>query len=179
MADWPPPSYKSEVIVVSWVRNIKNTSSILLQGEPIVPSSSLWYLGIRLDCGLTFQIHIEEIAQKAAIVGAEVGRLMPNIGGQRGARRGSTGGIASGLGQSPLHHQQRLWSTFWNIALQISDALPALEIFLFSTFFCIFSPSFSKEKLDWDFPLSALTGETLLSLFLVFLLEDTGSKWYR
>ncbi len=52
-------AHKSEGLGVSRRRNVKNISPILLQGESTVPSSSLRYLGIHLDHGLTFRTHNE------------------------------------------------------------------------------------------------------------------------
>ncbi len=71
---------KSEALVVSRRRNVKNPSPVLLRGEEVTPGSSLRYLGMHLDRGLTFRQHIEKSARKAAVISTQVGRLLPNIG---------------------------------------------------------------------------------------------------
>jgi retron-type reverse transcriptase len=58
-----------------------------LMGQRIPYQTSLKYLGVVLDHRLSFKQHVEYATQRAHKVASEVGRLMPNIGGPKSARR--------------------------------------------------------------------------------------------
>ncbi len=51
----------SEALVDTRGGNIKKPPPILLQGTVVTPSSTLWYLGMHLDCGLAFWQYINGV----------------------------------------------------------------------------------------------------------------------
>lgn len=73
---------------VFFTRRRKLTPPLLnIAGRDITYTRSLRYLGVQLDDKLTFAVHTEKAAAKAARTAEQLARLMPNIGGPRPNRR--------------------------------------------------------------------------------------------
>lgn len=68
-------------------RNKYVEPALTLKGAPLVLSKSMKYLGIIVERFFLYKEHIKYAAAKAQNIMTSLGRLMPNIGGPRQARR--------------------------------------------------------------------------------------------
>lgn len=106
---------KCEVLVVSRRSNLYPTEQLVMDGTPLHKTDLLRYLGIYLDRRLTFAQHIEVACAKAAKATAEVGRLLPNVGGPKASRRRLLCSVAT----SVLMYGAPIWGkVFWTAKTQ-------------------------------------------------------------
>lgn len=77
---------KTEAVLVTDKRAF-NFPCITSNGVSISWSRQITYLGVEIDHRLSFGPHICKTADKAATIGSNLSRLMPNIGGPKEAKR--------------------------------------------------------------------------------------------
>lgn len=77
---------KTEVILMTR-SHIQLEMSMQIGDVSLVTRKNLKYLGVRLDCRLTYWPHIKDVATKAAKVAGMLSRLMANIGGPTQSKR--------------------------------------------------------------------------------------------
>lgn len=77
---------KTEAVIFSRRRRFE-VPPLRLLGTDVPYSKSMRYLGVQLDHKLRFTEHVTLAAERASRVGAQLGRLMPNIGGPKSSRR--------------------------------------------------------------------------------------------
>lgn len=78
--------HKTEAVLISGKRKIE-TLSIKVGSTEFRSSQAINYLGIMIDCRLSFNKHLEYACKKATGVANAWARIMPNIGGPRQSRR--------------------------------------------------------------------------------------------
>ena len=77
---------KTETLLVTDKRSFKYPRIVLGEHE-VEWKTSIKYLGVQLDRRLSFGKHLKIASAKAIQCGANLARLMPNIGGPREAKR--------------------------------------------------------------------------------------------
>jgi len=60
---------------------------IEIRAGPVTVSTEMTYFDITMDKTLLFKVHVRRATEKAERVGAQLARLMPNVGGPRKPRR--------------------------------------------------------------------------------------------
>ncbi|KAF6212789.1 hypothetical protein GE061_010498 [Apolygus lucorum] len=77
---------KTEIVLLTRKRIDRNIQ-MLVDGQSIITSDVIKYLGVMLDVKLSFWAHICKAADRAAAVVGRLGRLMANIGGPSPSKR--------------------------------------------------------------------------------------------
>lgn len=101
---------KTEVVVFT-NRYKFDVPRIVLDGQAIQPKNDMKYLGMVVERSPLFKAHVEAAANKAEKMANALGRLMPNLGGPKEARR-SCLYQSQCLFSSTVHHpgrEQCLW----------------------------------------------------------------------
>ena len=101
---------KTEALLVTDSRCFQYQRVVLREHE-VEWKTSIKYLGVQLDRKLSFGEHLRIAATKAIQCGANLARLMPNIGGPREAKRR--------LVASVVHSKLLYAAPVWANALQI------------------------------------------------------------
>ncbi|XP_050443998.1 uncharacterized protein LOC126847657 [Adelges cooleyi] len=99
---------KTVAIVMTSKRNFRDPVFIL-HNEPINLSRTVRYLGVELSSNLGFREHLLVVKNKASRTAGALGRLMPNVGGPKPAKRV--------LLTSVVHSQLLYASPVWDKAL--------------------------------------------------------------
>lgn len=68
-----------------------------VMGARIETTSTIKYLGVTLDRGMTFAPHVKEVAARAAKTASALARLMPNKGGPRSSKRRILGSVTHSI----------------------------------------------------------------------------------
>lgn len=98
---------KTEAVVLTSKRKLSEIQ-FEIDGVMINPRESIRYLGVWLDKRLSFNAHVEKVAQKAERTAAALSRIMPNIGGPRAAKRRAIACV--------VHSQILYASPIWSVA---------------------------------------------------------------
>ena len=100
---------KTEALLATNRRSF-SPPQILLGGLEVQWSRSLKYLGMQLDRRLSFGEHLKIVSAKAIECGANLARLMPNIGGPREAKRR----LVASVVHSKLLYAAPVWASAIN-----------------------------------------------------------------
>jgi len=87
---------KTEAILMSGRRQLRDIA-FRVNGIHNAPRDKVKYLGVWLDRNGTFLPHIEEAKKKALIAGAQLGRVMANVGGPRSSKRKCLASVLSSI----------------------------------------------------------------------------------
>nr|CAH7734770.1 unnamed protein product [Callosobruchus chinensis] len=88
---------KTEAIILRGSRRRREQVTFQLRGQNIIPSKSLKYLGVTLDCEGTFGEHLKRVTRKAEVNAAMLSRLMPNFGGPSSNKRVLLHGVVQSI----------------------------------------------------------------------------------
>lgn len=77
---------KTEIVMLTRKR-IPTVIPMAVGAEVVTTRRSAKYLGVTLDCKLTFRDHIQKVCERASAVTSSLSRLLANLGGPRSSKR--------------------------------------------------------------------------------------------
>lgn len=96
---------KTEMVLFTG-RKVRTTIELTYRGHTIRSQPAIRYLGVMLDQRMNFKEHLRCAGNKAATTVAAISRILPNVGGPRGARRR----VLACVGTSILLYAAPIWA---------------------------------------------------------------------